>query len=101
MVALAVEVVAPLAAPTAGSVVEGIVFSAVGLVAGFLSAPGTTDRGLICTLAAAVSCLGAAPPPLQRFVIAPPATANSAKKPASTAVRAPRARFCARIRPVA
>jgi hypothetical protein len=89
---VAFDPAAPVAA-TAGIVVDGIVFSAVVSVAGFLSAPGATDRGFFLTLVAAVSRMaavswvmagsswvGATPPLLQRFVTTPPPTAHSTKK---------------------
>ena len=68
VVVVVVVVVGDGFAATAGiAVVDGRVFSAVGSVAGFLSAPGAADRGVISARAAA-ACRAAGSSPFQRFV---------------------------------
>jgi hypothetical protein len=63
---------------------DGKVFSAVGSVAGFLSAPGAADRGVISAPPAAV-CTTAGASLFERFATIAPPKALSATKPATAA----------------
>jgi hypothetical protein len=83
VVVLAVVVVVVLAAT--GGIALGKVFSAVVSVAGFLSAPGAADRGVISAPPPAAAWVAAGTSLFQRFVTIAPATALSATKPASAA----------------